>query len=70
MTEHTEPQLSKVELDRQLNDALKDTFPASDPVSIGEAHATEPDRPIGRKPALLDTELARELAAHLKRKEH
>jgi hypothetical protein len=70
MTEHADPPLSKVELDKQLNDALKDTFPASDPVSIGDAHATEPDRPIGRKPALLDKELARELAAHLKRKEH
>jgi len=61
--------LSKAELDKQLDDALKDTFPASDPVTIGEAHATEPDRPIDRKPALLDKELAHELAEHLKQKE-
>ena len=61
--------LSKAELDKQLNEALKETFPASDPVAIGEAHASEPDRPIGRKPALLDKELVRELADHLKQKE-
>jgi hypothetical protein len=60
---------SKAELDKQLDDALKGTFPASDPVTIGEAHGAEPDRPIGRKPALLDKDLVRELADHLKRKE-
>lgn len=61
-------QLTKSELDRELNDALKSTFPASDPVAISDATSTEPDRPIGRKPALLDKELARELAEHLKQK--
>jgi len=61
--------LSKAELDRELNDALKGTFPASDPVTIGDATSTEPDRPIGRKPALLDKELVHELAEHLKQKE-
>ena len=61
--------LSKAELDRELNDALKGTFPASDPVIIGDATSTEPDRPIGRKPALLDKELVHELAEHLKQKE-
>jgi hypothetical protein len=54
--------LSKAELDRQLNDALKQTFPASDPLTIGEPTATHPDRPIDRKPALLDKELVHELA--------
>ena len=61
--------LSKAELDRELNDALKGTFPASDPVTIGDATSTEPDRPIGRKPALLDKKLVHELAEHLKQKE-
>ena len=61
--------LSKAELDRELNDALKGTFPASNPVTIGDATSTEPDRPIGRKPALLDKELVHELAEHLKQKE-
>jgi len=61
-------QLTKSELDRELNDALKGTFPASDPVAVGEVTSTEPDRPVDRKPALLDKELAHELADHLKQK--
>ena len=60
--------LSKGELDQELDDALKGTFPASDPVAIGDATSTEPDRPIDRKPALLDKDLAHELAEHLKKK--
>ena len=62
---------SKAELDEQLDDALKDTFPASDPVAIdnASANASEPDRPIGRRPALIDKELVRELADRLKQKE-
>ena len=55
-------------LDRELNDALKGTFPASDPVAVGEVTSTEPDRPVERKPALLDKELVHELADHLKQK--
>jgi hypothetical protein len=61
-------QLSKGELDEELDDALKGTFPASDPVAIGDVTSAEPDRPIDRKPALLDKDLAHELAEHLKRK--
>ena len=37
--------LSKAELDRELNDALQGTFPASDPVAIGDATSTEPTAP-------------------------
>jgi hypothetical protein len=62
-------QLSKVELDKELDDALKGTFPASDPLAVGDATSTEPDRPIDRKPALLDKELVHELADHLKQKD-
>ncbi|HEY8276796.1 MAG TPA: hypothetical protein VIG52_07365 [Methyloceanibacter sp.] len=61
-------QLTKAELDRELDDALKGTFPASDPVAVGEVTSTEPERPIDRKPALLDKELVHELADHLKQK--
>lgn len=57
--------LSKADLDGQLDDALKDSFPASDPVTIGEASAAEPDRPLHRRPAALDTELVNELARHV-----
>jgi len=40
-------------LDASLDEALAQTFPASDPVSVGHATATEPpSRPIDRKPPL------------------
>jgi hypothetical protein len=50
------------ELDSQLDDALEHTFPASDPVSVGEPTSNVPERPIGRRPALIDKDLVDELA--------
>jgi len=42
-------------LDARLDLALVDTFPASDPIAIGRATATEPPaRPVDRRPPLLD----------------
>jgi hypothetical protein len=55
-------QLSKAELNEELDDALKDTFPASDPIAVGATTSGEPDRPIDRKPALIDKALVQELA--------
>jgi hypothetical protein len=60
---------SKAELDQELDAALKGTFPASDPVAIGEATSAKPDRPIDRKPALLDKELVHKLAEHVAAKQ-
>jgi hypothetical protein len=57
------------ELERQLDDALEHTFPASDPVTIGEPTAHVPDRPADRQAPLIDTELVNELASHLKQAE-
>lgn len=57
--------LSKADLDGQLDEALKDSFPASDPVAIGEPSSTGPDRPLNRRPATLDTELVNELARNV-----
>jgi hypothetical protein len=57
--------LSNAELEKQLDNALQQTFPASDPTSIGEPTANEPDRPIHRRPALLDKELVDELARNV-----
>ena len=37
--------LSKAELDRELNDALKGTFPASDPVTISDTTQRSPIAP-------------------------
>ena len=53
------------ELDKELDEALKATFPASDPVAVGETTSTEPDRPLNRRPAKLDLELVNELARHV-----
>ena len=64
------PKLPKQELDRELDNALQATFPASDPVSVGEVSGTEPDRPLHRRPAALDTELVNELARRVEQTHH
>jgi len=56
----------RAELERQLDDALEQTFPASDPVTIGAPTAHVPDRPADRQAPLIDAELVNELASHLK----
>lgn len=53
---------SPAELEQELDEALEATFPASDPIAVGDTTSTKPERPIDRKPALLDKELVRELA--------
>jgi hypothetical protein len=59
---------SPAEIEEELDEALKATFPASDPVAVGEVTGTEPDRPRHRRPAKLDTALAKELARNLAEK--
>ena len=56
---------SKAELERQLDDALKQTFPASDPITVGVPTGFIPDRPIDRQAPLTDMELVNELAANV-----
>jgi hypothetical protein len=54
--------------ERDLDKALEDTFPASDPVTVGRSTGDEePTAPIGRKTPLLDVELIKRLARKLKR---
>ena len=60
----TEKHLSRAELDAQLDNATMDSFPARDP-TIGEASAAEPDRPLHRCPAAVDTELVNVLARNI-----
>ena len=48
---------SKAELEKQLDDALKQTFPASDPITVGVPIAFIPDRPVDRQAQLTDTDL-------------
>jgi hypothetical protein len=45
---------SAKEVDRKLDEALKDTFPASDPVALTEPAPQQPDKPNRRKPARAD----------------
>jgi hypothetical protein len=60
---------SKAELERQLDDALKQTFPSSDPITVGMPTAFIPDRPIDRQAPLTDTELVNELAANVEERQ-
>lgn len=68
MTQQSTPKDSKTpspELDKELDDALQATFPASDPVAVGETTSTTPDRPLNRRPVEIDLELVNELARHV-----
>ncbi len=58
---------SKREQDRELSEALEETFPASDAVAVNEAD-DRPVRPVHRKPALIDKHLVEELAEEVARK--
>jgi hypothetical protein len=50
------------ELDARLDKALAQTFPASDPFSVGRFTSTEPpSRPIDYKPPVLVSERRRRL---------
>lgn len=59
---------SKAQLDEELNEALKETFPGSDPVAI-DASTDKPIRPIGRRPPGIDKALVEDLAREV-RKSH
>jgi hypothetical protein len=54
--------LPKDELENQLEAALEQTFPASDAVTVGEPTAEEAERPVDRRPALIDKDLVEALA--------
>lgn len=56
------PELPRKELDNQLESALEATFPASDPVAVGQPTEDEPLRPLSRKPPRIDKDLVEKLA--------
>jgi len=57
----------KGEQDRKVDKALEDTFPASDPVTVGDITADEPAHaPKDRKAPKLDEALVDKLARELK----
>ncbi len=59
--------LPKQELDRQLEDALEHTFPASDPVTVGQPTSNKPDRPAHRRAPEINTVLVHDLAAKVRK---
>lgn len=46
--DHAAPNMPKKELDKQLDEGLKETFPASDPVAVAQTTAAGAGRPAGR----------------------
>lgn len=60
--------LPKPELEKQLSNALKETFPASDAVTVGQPTSTQPDRPVHRRAPLIDKKLVNDLAEKAARK--
>ncbi len=52
---------SKAEVDRELDEALDETFPASDAIAV-DPTTDEPIRPVDRKPPLIDKHLVDKLS--------
>jgi hypothetical protein len=60
---------AKRKIDRQIDAGLENTFPASDPYSVGEASRKPSEAtPVDRKPPLIDKALVRRLARGSKQK--
>jgi hypothetical protein len=55
----------KAQVDKELNEALKETFPGSDPIAV-DRKEDEPVRPIDRRPALIDKALVETLSEKAK----
>ncbi len=58
---------SKSEIDKELDTALDETFPASDAIAVDRTE-DEPIRPVDRKPALIDKGLVEKLSEQAKTK--
>ena len=64
----TRKTLSKAELDDQLDEALEETFPASDPVTVGDVSDETPERPESRQAPQIDKALVEKLARDVEQK--
>lgn len=60
--------LSKSELEDQLDHALQETFPASDPVTVGDVSGETPERPESRQAPRIDKALVERLAREVENK--
>ncbi|MBS0233399.1 MAG: hypothetical protein JSR99_07920 [Proteobacteria bacterium] len=59
---------SKSDVDKELDEALSETFPASDPIAV-DAKDEQPVRPMDRKPPRIDKDLVEKLSEKAKAKE-
>ncbi len=57
----------KSELDKELNEALDETFPGSDAIAV-DGKADKPVRPPDRKPPVIDKQLVQKLSEKAKAK--
>ncbi|WP_409561255.1 hypothetical protein RLW55_07330 [Hyphomicrobium sp. B1] len=57
----------KAEVDKELDEALKETFPGSDAIAV-DSRDDEPVRPADRKPPIIDKALVDKLAEEAKAK--
>ncbi len=57
----------KAELDKELDEALDETFPGSDAIAVDEKD-DKPVRPVDRQPPLIDKELVEKLSEKAKSK--
>jgi hypothetical protein len=57
----------KVEVDKELDEALDETFPASDPIAV-DRRRDEPIRPVDRRPPVIDKDLVEKLSDKAKLK--
>lgn len=57
----------KSEVDKELDEALNETFPGSDPIAV-DSKADRPVRPIDRQPPIIDKDLVEKLSEKAKSK--
>jgi hypothetical protein len=57
----------KAELDKELDEALDETFPGSDPIAV-DRKDDEPVRPVNRRPPVIDKGLVEKLSEKAKSK--
>lgn len=55
----------KAQIDMELDEALKETFPGSDPIAV-DRKRDEPVRPVDRRPPLIDRDLVEKLSEQAK----
>ncbi|HET6389763.1 hypothetical protein [Hyphomicrobium sp.] len=55
----------KAQVDQELDEALKETFPGSDPIAVDRT-SDQVVRPVDRQPPLLDKDLVEKLSEQAK----